>query len=91
MPWSVKKTIEYDMEVGAQRVAAVHNIARHNEKSNQRDNDIPIAGEYEVQSGNAMIDQFERFDFGVAFAFVFTYCTGMPHILSFLKKPTLSP
>ena len=38
-------------------------------------------------TGNAMIDQFEPWYFGVAFAFVFKYCTGMPDMPAFAKLP----
>ena len=40
-------------------------------------------------TGNAMIDQFEPWYFGVAFAFLFKYCTGMPDMPAFAKKPRL--
>ena len=33
---------------------------------------------YVVTTGSAMLDQFVPFYFGVAFAFLFKYCTGMP-------------
>ena len=38
-------------------------------------------------TGNAMIDQFEPWYFGVAFAFLFKYCTGMPDMPAFAKAP----
>ena len=40
-----------------------------------------------VATGNVMIDQFEPWYFGVAFAFLFKYCTGMPDMPAFAKKP----
>ena len=39
-----------------------------------------------VTTGNAMVDQFEPWYFGVAFAFLFKYCTGMPDMPAFLRK-----
>ena len=33
-----------------------------------------------------MLDQFQPWYFGVAFAFVFKYCTGMPDVLAFAEK-----
>eukprot|EP00959_Pyramimonas_sp_CCMP1952_P179750 3758538-Pyramimonas_sp.AAC.1 len=40
-----------------------------------------------VCTGNTMMDQFEPWYFGVAFAFVLKYCTGMPDMPAFLKRP----
>ena len=34
-----------------------------------------------------MLDQFKPWYFGVAFAFVFKYCTGMPDMPAFMKQP----
>jgi len=39
-----------------------------------------------IVTGNKMLDQFEPWYFGVAFAFVFKYCTGMPDWPEFMKK-----
>ena len=39
-----------------------------------------------VTTGNAMVDQFEPWYFGVAFAFIFKYCTGMPDMPAFSRK-----
>ena len=33
-----------------------------------------------------MIDQFQPWYFGVAFAFLFKYCTGMPDIPEYFEK-----
>ena len=41
----------------------------------------------EIVTGNKMIDQFEPWYFGVAFAFMFKYCTGMPDSPKFMHKP----
>ena len=40
-----------------------------------------------VRTGNVMMDQFEPWYFGVAFAFLFKYCTGMPDCPEFMKRP----
>jgi hypothetical protein len=40
-----------------------------------------------IGTGNKMIDQFEPWYFGVAFPFIFKYCTGMPDPPAFTKKP----
>ena len=37
--------------------------------------------------GNTMANQYEPWYFGVAFAFCFKFCTGMPDAPSFLGKP----
>jgi len=39
-----------------------------------------------VTAHNQLIDQFEPWYFGVAFAFVFKYCVGMPDMPAFLRK-----
>ena len=33
-----------------------------------------------------MIDQFQPWYFGIAFAFLFKYCTGMPDMPAFAKR-----
>ena len=38
-----------------------------------------------VKTANVMLDQFELFYF--AFAFVFTYATGMPDMPAFMHRP----
>ena len=40
---------------------------------------------FAVITGNKMIDQFEPWYFGVAFAFVFSYCIGMPDVYHFAE------
>ena len=40
---------------------------------------------YITNIGNDMLKQFEPWYFGVAFAFCFKYCTGMPDITMFGK------
>ena len=40
---------------------------------------------YAVITGNAMVDQFQPWYFGVAFSFVFGYCTGMPDMHHFAE------
>ena len=42
---------------------------------------------YVVQTGNIIMDQFQPWYFGVAFAFCFKYCTGMPDMPAFAKRP----
>ena len=39
-----------------------------------------------MSTGNVMIDQFQPWFFGVAFAFLFKYCTGMPDIPEYFEK-----
>ena len=39
-----------------------------------------------MSTGNRMIDQFQPWYFGVAFAFLFKYCTGMPDMHAFAEK-----
>ena len=42
---------------------------------------------YVLSTGSTMIDQFEPWYFGIAFAFCFKYCTGMPDMPAFAKRP----
>ena len=37
-------------------------------------------------TGNTMIDKFEPWYFGIAFAFLFSYCTGMPDMPVFARR-----
>ena len=39
-----------------------------------------------VSTGNVMLDQFEPWYFGVAFSFMFSFCTGMPDRPAFQNK-----
>ena len=39
-----------------------------------------------VTKGDAMIDQFQPWFFGVAFALLFKFCTGMPDVPQFAEK-----
>ena len=40
-----------------------------------------------IKTGQQVLDQFEPWYFGVAFAFVFKYCLGMPDLPAWSKKP----
>ena len=40
-----------------------------------------------IKTGQQVMDQFEPWYFGVAFAFVFKYCLGMPDLPAWSKKP----
>ena len=42
---------------------------------------------FAMTTGNVMMDQFMPWYFGVAFAFCFKYCTGMPDMPDFAKVP----
>ena len=39
-----------------------------------------------VTTGSALVDQFQPWYFGVAFAFIFKYCTGLPDMPAFAEK-----
>ena len=39
-----------------------------------------------MTTGSALLDQFQPWYFGVAFAFIFKYCTGMPDMPAFAEK-----
>ena len=66
-----ENTSGYDIDIGAQRAAAVHNLRQQIEQKKQHGKYIPIVEEYELKSGNVMIDQFEPFYSGVAFFFFY--------------------
>jgi hypothetical protein len=42
---------------------------------------------YVMTTGSAMLDQFEPWYFGVAYAFLFKYCTGMPDMPEWSTRP----
>ena len=42
---------------------------------------------YVLSTGTPMTDQFEPWYFGVAFAFCFKYCVGMPDLPEFAQRP----
>ena len=39
-----------------------------------------------MSTGSALLDQFQPWYFGVAFAFIFKFCTGMPDMPAFCEK-----
>ena len=41
----------------------------------------------EMKTGNEMLDQFQPYDVGVAFSFIFSYCTAMPDPPAFMRRP----
>ena len=41
----------------------------------------------EVKTGNERLDQFQPYYFGVAFSFIFSYCTAMPDPPAFMRRP----
>ena len=41
---------------------------------------------YSITTGKHMVDQFQSWYFGVAFLFVFKYCTGMPEMPAHKEK-----
>ena len=40
-----------------------------------------------LTTGSSMVDQFQPWYFGVAFAFCFKFCVGMPDMPAFAKRP----
>ena len=41
---------------------------------------------YVMATGNNLVDQFQPWYFGIAFAFLFKYCTGMPDMYEFAER-----
>ena len=68
--------------------------ARCKEINGQRDDPVEqeIEGGRKVErlaviTGNQLIDQFQPWYFGIAFAFLFKYCIGMPDMPQWSRKP----
>ena len=40
-----------------------------------------------MKTGNEMLDQSQPYLFGVAFSFIFSYCTAMPDPPAFMRRP----
>jgi hypothetical protein len=57
----------------AEKITRAHGVARKVER-------------LAMSTGNAMIDKFEPWYFGVAFPFIFKHCTGMPDPPAFTKQ-----
>ena len=47
----------------------------------------PSSRSFIVTTGSAMLDQFVPWYFGVAFAFVFKYCAGVPDMPEWCSQP----
>ena len=85
-----ERSAEDGVDVVAQRVAAFQDIGARLEKGQtgvvkeaRRANETGNAAKVAVSAGNAMVDQFKPWYYGVAFAFMFSFCTGMPDYIEF--------
>jgi hypothetical protein len=84
-----ERSSEDGVDVVAQRAAAFQDIGSQLEKNDKGVAkqapriDAKQSSKIAVSSGNSMIDQFKPWYYGVAFAFMFSYCTGMPDHVAF--------
>jgi len=62
------------------------NVEASDEKTETYEDNRRRIVPYVMATGNNMIDQFNSWYFGIAFAFVFKYFTGMPDMLQFAEK-----
>ena len=74
-------------DVNAQGVDAICVLAEQTRDANQRGLDKSGTQGLEVTTGSRMLDQFEPWYFGVAFAYIFKYCTGLPDAPEWSGKP----
>ena len=87
-----ERTNEDGVDVVAQRAAAFQDIGALLEKSSQGtaksfpEPDKKKPRKVAVSAGNVMIDQFKPWYYGVAFAFMFSFCTGMPDCPAFQES-----
>ena len=83
---------EDGIDVVAQRAAALQDIGSRLERgaAGVLKRPASAAGKQPVKvavsAGNVMVDQFKPWYYGVAFAFLFSFCTGMPDYPAFQEK-----
>eukprot|EP00975_Prorocentrum_lima_P020129 4238753-Prorocentrum_lima.AAC.1 len=70
------------IDIVTQKTQALHHIATELESQSKRPTKLAAT------TGNSMIDQFQPWYFGVAFAFLFTFCVGMPDKPDFQEDDT---
>jgi len=78
-------------DINAQRIAALRHLTTKLRPGRSDDPDTvsesaPKARRISITTGSQMVDQFTPWYFGVAFAFLFKLCTGMPDGPAFLEK-----
>ena len=74
-------------DVNAQQVHAVCELAEQARQAEASEEARPPVHGLQVTTGSRMLDQFEPWYFGVAFAYLFKYCTGLPDAAEWSKKP----
>ena len=65
-------------DVNAQRVHAVCELAEQARQADAPNTSAPRVQRLEITTGSRVLDQFEPWYFGVAFAYLFKCCTGLP-------------
>ena len=84
----LEKSSQDEIDVSAQCNAALHNLLQQLKTSPDPQSLSEFRAErLEVKTGNEMLDQFQPYYFGVAFSFIFSYCTAMPDPPAFMRKP----
>ena len=74
-------------DVNAQGVDAIRVLAEQTRDANLRGFDKSSMQGLEITTGSRMLDQFEPWYFGVAFAYIFKYCAGLPDAPEWSGKP----
>ena len=77
----LEKSSHDEIDINAQRAAALETLMGQLNVEARRTERL------EVKAGNEMLDQFQPWYFGVAFSFIFSYCTGMPDMPGFMRRP----
>ena len=86
-----ERSTDDGVDVVAQRAAAYQDIGALLERTEKgsakyQASSAKKPARVAVSAGNAMLDQFKPWYYGVAFAFMFSYCTGMPDYPAFQES-----
>ena len=74
--------------VNGKRVYASSDKTAPNEDEGEREKtNAESSDKFVMTTGSAMLDQFQPWYFGVAYAFLFKYCTGMPDMPEWSTRP----
>ena len=80
----LEKSCAPDADVNSRKTAALLAVAAEARESKETSKH---RARLCVATGTQMLDQFEPWYFGVAFAYLFKYCTGLPDPAEFTGKP----
>ena len=85
-----EQSCEAEGDINAQRVSALRNLSGQSgpDAGNATVGGSPgNADKFKVVTGNVLLDQFVPWYFGIAFAFLFKYCIGMPDLEKWSSIP----